>query len=161
MTNKDFNPESLKFYRKISSGISQRALGEMLGYKSNNPVYRWENGDDVPSKNKAKEIAAILGCKVDDLYGDVEFNYDFAERSLEKLETMFEYSADHDKLSERRFALEIRRYLIPAPQAIEMSLEVTEAQKADADLLEEGNVPDAYVETNNDTSVPESENTDE
>lgn len=53
---------------RTGSGLSQRALGEMLGVSAA-AVYKWEHGQSQPDITSLKKMATIFGVTVDELVG--------------------------------------------------------------------------------------------
>lgn len=50
------------------AGISCLDLSKKLNV-SQQAVYKWESGAALPSASKLPDLAAILGCTIDELYG--------------------------------------------------------------------------------------------
>jgi len=50
------------------AGLTQLQLGKLLG-KGQSAVAMWEAGDRMPRADKLPELARILGCTIDELYG--------------------------------------------------------------------------------------------
>lgn len=58
----------IKFFRE-KAGMTQRELAKALGIWPS-AISMWETGDRLPRSDKLPELAKILGCSIDDLYGD-------------------------------------------------------------------------------------------
>ena len=56
---------------RMSANLTQQDLGEQLGV-GRTTVAMWENGDAMPRADKLPEIAKVLGCTINDLFGDEE-----------------------------------------------------------------------------------------
>ena len=55
---------------RIRSGIEQKELADILGYKSDTTISKWEKGINLPSGGKLTKLAKILNTSVDFiLYG--------------------------------------------------------------------------------------------
>lgn len=50
-----------------SAGISVRDLQMVLGFTNPQAIYKWQNGDCMPSIDNLVILAAVLGVKIDDL----------------------------------------------------------------------------------------------
>lgn len=48
--------------------LTQQRLGELLGVVQST-VAMWETGESMPRADKLPELARILGCTIDELYG--------------------------------------------------------------------------------------------
>ncbi|MGL4606543.1 MAG: helix-turn-helix domain-containing protein [Eubacteriaceae bacterium] len=53
------------------SKISQKNLGELLDVKQS-AVSQWETGATSPLAEKLPTIAAVLGCRIEELYDEEE-----------------------------------------------------------------------------------------
>lgn len=58
---------SIKKLRE-DKGLSQIQLADKIGV-GQSTVSTWETGDSLPRADKLPQLAAILGCKIDDLFG--------------------------------------------------------------------------------------------
>ena len=58
---------AIKKYREKAE-LSQIDVAESLGV-TQGAVSQWENGESNPSSDKLPELAKILGCTIDELYG--------------------------------------------------------------------------------------------
>lgn len=58
--------ENLKYYRNMSK-LSQRALGEMLGFSART-VSDWECGNTEPNIETIKKLVEVLGVGYDELF---------------------------------------------------------------------------------------------
>lgn len=50
------------------AGLTQEQLGRLLGV-GQSTVAMWEAGESKPRADKLPELAKILGCTIDELYG--------------------------------------------------------------------------------------------
>ena len=50
------------------AGLTQVQLADLLGVSQAN-ISAWEKGKDFPSADKLPNIAEVLKCKIDDLFG--------------------------------------------------------------------------------------------
>ncbi len=50
------------------AGISSSMLANQMKLAPST-VCRWENGENIPTSDKLPELADILGCSIDDLFG--------------------------------------------------------------------------------------------
>ena len=62
--------ENIKRLRK-RAGLTQVQLAEHLDV-GQNTVSMWETGCAKPSVGKLPQLARILGCRIDELYGEEE-----------------------------------------------------------------------------------------
>lgn len=60
----------IKYYRE-QKNLSQQEVADELSI-SQQAIARWENGETLPRADKLPQLAAILGCKIDDLFGEPE-----------------------------------------------------------------------------------------
>ncbi len=67
--------ERVKVLRK-QKGIKQKALADMLGYKSHTAIVHMENGLQAPSLEMALLLARALGVSLKELLGDLLFDAD-------------------------------------------------------------------------------------
>lgn len=51
-----------------AAGISQAELVRAMGVDQA-AVFRWENGQTMPRAAKLPQLADLLGCSIDDLFG--------------------------------------------------------------------------------------------
>ena len=58
---------------RINKKLSQAELGELLNV-TNNTISQWEGGGRIPSLKKAKRLAEILSCTIDELVADDDTN---------------------------------------------------------------------------------------
>lgn len=61
---------AIKYYRE-QKNLSQQEVADELSI-SQQAIARWENGETLPRADKLPQLAAILGCKIDDLFGEPE-----------------------------------------------------------------------------------------
>ena len=61
---------AIKYYRE-QKNLSQQEVADELSI-SQQAIARWENGETLPRADKLPQLAAILGCKIDDLFGEQE-----------------------------------------------------------------------------------------
>ena len=58
--------QNIKNLRK-STGISVRDLQEIFGFTNPQAIYKWQNGDCMPSIDNLVILAAVLGVTVDEI----------------------------------------------------------------------------------------------
>ena len=58
--------QNIKSLRK-SAGISVRDLQNVLGFSNPQAIYKWQNGDCMPSIDNLVILAAVLGVTVDEI----------------------------------------------------------------------------------------------
>lgn len=54
---------------RIAAGLTVQAVADAVGVKCPS-VTAWEHGRAYPTADKLPKIAAVLGCKISDLYPD-------------------------------------------------------------------------------------------
>lgn len=54
--------------KREALNITQSELAEQMGVKRNT-ISQWETGSRHPDHNKIPDLAAALGCTIDELYG--------------------------------------------------------------------------------------------
>ena len=52
---------------RVSAGISVRDLQNVLGFTNPQAIYKWQNGDCLPSIDNLVILAAVLGVTVDEI----------------------------------------------------------------------------------------------
>ena len=52
---------------RVSAGISVRDLQNVLGFTNPQAIYKWQNGDCMPSIDNLVILAAVLGVTVDQI----------------------------------------------------------------------------------------------
>ena len=52
---------------RVSAGISVRDLQEIFGFTNPQAIYKWQNGDCMPSIDNLVILAAVLGVTVDQI----------------------------------------------------------------------------------------------
>ena len=50
-----------------ASGVSVRDLQMILGFTNPQAIYKWQNGDSMPSLDNLVILAAVLGVSIDDI----------------------------------------------------------------------------------------------
>ena len=50
-----------------AAGLTVKDLQEIFGFGTPNAIYKWKNGLSVPTVDNLLILAAVFGCKVDDL----------------------------------------------------------------------------------------------
>ncbi|MBQ6583256.1 MAG: helix-turn-helix transcriptional regulator [Mogibacterium sp.] len=58
--------QNIKSLRQ-AAGISVRDLQAVLGFSNPQAIYKWQNGDSLPSIDNLVILAAVLGVTVDDI----------------------------------------------------------------------------------------------
>ena len=52
---------------RVAAGISVRDLQNILGFTNPQAIYKWQNGDCMPSIDNLVILAAVLGVTVDEI----------------------------------------------------------------------------------------------
>ena len=52
---------------RVAAGISVRDLQNILGFTNPQAIYKWQNGDSLPSIDNLVILAAVLGVTVDEI----------------------------------------------------------------------------------------------
>ena len=52
---------------RVAAGISVRDLQMILGFTNPQAIYKWQNGDSLPSIDNLVILAAVLGVTVDEI----------------------------------------------------------------------------------------------
>ena len=52
---------------RVAAGISVRDLQSILGFTNPQAIYKWQNGDCMPSIDNLVILAAVLGVTVDQI----------------------------------------------------------------------------------------------
>ena len=52
---------------RVSSGITVRELQEVLGFTNPQAIYKWQNGDSLPSIDNLVILASVLGVTIDEI----------------------------------------------------------------------------------------------
>ena len=52
---------------RVAAGISVRDLQNILGFTNPQAIYKWQNGDSMPSIDNLVILAAALGVTVDEI----------------------------------------------------------------------------------------------
>ena len=52
---------------RVAAGISVRDLQNILGFTNPQAIYKWQNGDSMPSIDNLVILAAVLGVTVDQI----------------------------------------------------------------------------------------------
>lgn len=50
-----------------SAGFSVRDLQNVFGFATPQAIYKWQNGTSLPTIDNLVVLAAVFGCKVDDI----------------------------------------------------------------------------------------------
>ena len=58
--------QNIKALRK-SAGISVRDLQTVLGFTNPQAIYKWQNGESLPSIDNLVILAAVLGVSIDEI----------------------------------------------------------------------------------------------
>ena len=61
---------AIKYYRE-QKNLSQQEVANELSI-SQQAIARWENGETLPRAEKLPQLAVILGCKIDDLFKEMD-----------------------------------------------------------------------------------------
>lgn len=56
---------------RVSKNMTQEQLAEQLGI-ARSTVAMWESGEAMPRSDKLPELAKILNCSIDELFGENE-----------------------------------------------------------------------------------------
>ena len=52
---------------RVAAGISVRGLQNILGFTNPQAIYKWQNGDSLPSIDNLVILAAVFGVTVDEI----------------------------------------------------------------------------------------------
>ena len=52
---------------RVDAGISVRDLQNILGFTNPQAIYKWQNGDSIPSIDNLVILAAVFGVTVDEI----------------------------------------------------------------------------------------------
>ena len=52
---------------RVSAGISVRDLQEIFGFTNPQAIYKWQNGDCMPTIDNLVILAAVLGVTIDEI----------------------------------------------------------------------------------------------
>ena len=52
---------------RVAAGISVRDLQNILGFTNPQAIYKWQNGDSLPSIDNLVILAAVLGVTIDEI----------------------------------------------------------------------------------------------
>ena len=52
---------------RVAAGISVRDLQNILGFTNPQAIYKWQNGDTMPSIDNLVILSAVLGVTVDEI----------------------------------------------------------------------------------------------
>ena len=52
---------------RVAAGISVRDLQNILGFTNPQAIYKWQNGDSLPSIDNLVILAAVFGVTVDEI----------------------------------------------------------------------------------------------
>ena len=85
MVKKETHPEIGERIRNLRElkNIDQISLAEMLGYKSQSTISKWESGTNLPTGKKLMELAKILGVSTNEILGMSDEPY--TETDLRKM----------------------------------------------------------------------------
>ena len=85
MVKKETHPEIGERIRNLRElkNIDQMSLAEMLGYKSQSTISKWESGTNLPTGKKLIELAKILGVSTNEILGMSDEPY--TETDLRKM----------------------------------------------------------------------------
>lgn len=85
MVKKETHPEIGERIRNLRElkNIDQMSLAEMLGYKSQSTISKWESGTNLPTGKKLMELAKILGVSTNEILGMSDEQY--TETDLRKM----------------------------------------------------------------------------
>lgn len=85
MVKKETHPEIGERIRNLRElkNIDQISLAEMLGYKSQSTISKWESGTNLPTGKKLMELAKILGVSTNEILGMSDKPY--TETDLRKM----------------------------------------------------------------------------
>ena len=85
MVKKEMHPEIGERIRNLRElkNIDQVSLAEMLGYKSQSTISKWESGTNLPTGKKLMDLAKILGVSTNEILGMSDEPY--TETDLRKM----------------------------------------------------------------------------
>jgi transcriptional regulator with XRE-family HTH domain len=52
---------------RVAAGISVRDLQSILGFTNPQAIYKWQNGDSMPTIDNLVILAAVLGVTIDEI----------------------------------------------------------------------------------------------
>lgn len=52
---------------RVSAGISVRGLQNIFGFTNPQSIYKWQNGDSMPTVDNLVILASVLGVSVDEI----------------------------------------------------------------------------------------------
>ena len=52
---------------RVSAGISVRDLQNIFGFTNPQSIYKWQNGDSMPTVDNLVILASVLGVSVDEI----------------------------------------------------------------------------------------------
>ncbi len=61
----------LRLYR-LTRGLSQRDVANLMGHKDTSLISRWENGFSLPDLENAFKLAGVYCLTVDELFRDIK-----------------------------------------------------------------------------------------
>ena len=64
---------------RVAAGISVRDLQAILGFTNPQAIYKWQNGDCMPSIDNLVILAAVLGVTVDQILVVKPFSHTILE----------------------------------------------------------------------------------
>lgn len=142
---KTFQPEALEYYR-ILAGLQVQTFADLMGV-SRATVERWESIKSTmsPRPKRIKKIADLLSIKPDDLY-ELPDKTEFQDFATKGLKSLMNDCLQSNKIGDKRLAVQIYNTLFPTTAPMEINVDISESQQADADLLDEGDQPEAFKE---------------
>ena len=133
-----FHPSALKYYRRVVYGMSVDELAIKLKVHPQT-VSNWEHGSRSPSEKNLALLAKAFRCSVEDLC--TEILHDFRETALDSIQAKFHYFIKSKNPKEARVAIDIYKHLFPEPLKVDIDVAISEGEKDDSDLLDEGETP--------------------
>ena len=79
--------QNIKRIRK-ASGISVRDLQMVLGFTNPQAIYKWQNGDSMPSIDNLVILAAVLGVSIDEIIVFEDCDSEDGEVALDRSEVI-------------------------------------------------------------------------
>lgn len=64
--NMDETGKRIKEMRK-KAGMTVKELQEIFGFTSPQAIYKWQNGIALPTVDNLVILAAVFGCRIDDI----------------------------------------------------------------------------------------------
>ncbi len=63
-------PNALREYRE-KKGLTQEAVGKLLGFRDGTWISRWEHGEAMPNLVSAMRLSVLFAASINDLFSDL------------------------------------------------------------------------------------------